>query len=680
MTQVDASKAAMKSDVAQVLNFLMDKSVIRRIRTDNGAEIYDFYTEEESQVAQIIKNQQVDSNTYSEELYKIIYNHFGFSSSSNKETFGTRSFNVGGNVDGRSCLANNADIYVHFLTNAMTELPDQFAFSNNPNHLVFFLVPQYKVNEELRRNFLHYCRVQKFAQEPAISEERQRTKRIFQERAKELYDKSIVPEFCRILDTCPVISGIQVLSDSELGTAKKQERYKTALQRHLSGLYPFAQMVNAAEFPKSQNELGDKILRPVEATLPGTSLPLSIPEQKVKDFLDRSPHDVTVADVIRQFAKVPYGWSDFVSIYVVNELVRRHLYAFLYNNNPNVTREETARNIVKEAARFTIEPAKAIPQEVLNQFIEAWKHIFNVVEVKGSNDETELYRHCKETEDSALNSLLKNYRTLAKKVVDCPFAAPIDQAIELMENWLTIRDHKAFFETITQAREEAARLFDGCKNVNLFVHEQFDKYSMVKQFLTDNHDNFTFLDESQKAAVEKLKSIGTDQEPWDRLPSYMKMKRTLEGQLRERKAQLVATIRTNYNKVFDELDEYAKSVQVSPDKYAKRDATIMRLTSSDNFYALQANADADRFYEMEMAKINQAIVIPSSPQPANTGNGNESKTTQPTTPAPRKRMVVHLNTHTTTPIRTEADIDLYLQSLKEELMQYIGGDSDIIIK
>lgn len=680
MTQVDASKAAMKNDVAQVLNFLMDKSVIRRIRTDNGAEIYDFYTEEESQVAQIIKNQQVDSNTYSEELYKIIYNHFGFSSSSNKETFGTRSFNVGGNVDGRSCLANNADIYVHFLTNAMTELPDQFAFSNNPNHLVFFLVPQYKVNEELRRNFLHYCRVQKFAQEPAISEERQRTKRIFLERAKELYDKTIVPEFCRILDTCPVISGIQVLSDSELGTAKKQERYKTALQRHLSGLYPFAQMVNATEFPKNQSELATKILRPVEATLPGASVPLSIPEQKVKDFLDRSPHDVTVADVIRQFAKVPYGWSDFVSIYVVNELVRRHLYAFLYNNNPNVTREETARNIVKEATRFTIEPAKAIPQEVLNQFIEAWKHIFNVVEVKGSNDETELYRHCKETEDSALNSLLKNYRALAKKVVGCPFAAPIDQAIELMENWLTIRDHKVFFETITQAREEAARLFDECKNINLFVHEQFDKYSMVNQFLTDNHDNFTFLDESQKAAVEKLKSIETDNEPWDRLPSYMKMKRTLEGQLRERKAQLVATIQSNYNKVFDELDEYAKSVQVSPDKYAKRDMTLMRLTTSDNFYALQANADTDRFYETEMAKINQAIVIPSSPQLGNTGNGNENKPTQPTTSTPRKRMVVHLHTHTTTPIRTEADIDLYLQSLKAELMQYIGGDSDIIIK
>lgn len=86
--------------------------------------------------------------------------------------------------------------------------------------------------------------------------------------------------------------------------------------------------------------------------------PLSVPEKKVKDYLDRSPHDVTVADVVRQFAKVPYGWADSCSIYVVNELVRRHLYAFNYNNNPNVSREEIARNIVRESNRFTMNRQK----------------------------------------------------------------------------------------------------------------------------------------------------------------------------------------------------------------------------------------------------------------------------------------------------------------------------------
>lgn len=658
MTQVDASKATMKNDVAQVLNFLMDKSVIRRIRTDNGAEIYDFYTEEESQVAQIIKNQQVDSNTYSEELYKIIYNHFGFSSSSNKETFGTRSFNVGGNVDGRSCLANNADIYVHFLTNAMTELPDQFAFSNNPNHLVFFLVPQYKVNEELRRNFLHYCRVQKFAQEPAISEERQRTKRIFQERAKELYDNSIVPEFCRILDTCPVISGIQVLSDSELGTAKKQERYKTALQRHLSGLYPFAQMVNAAEFPKSQSELATKILRPVEATLPGSSLPLSIPEQKVKDFLDRSPHDVTVADVIRQFAKVPYGWSDFVSIYVVNELVRRHLYAFLYNNNPNVTREETARNIVREATRFTIEPAKAIPQEVLNQFIEAWKHIFNVVEVKGSNDETDLYRHCKETEDSALNRLLKNYRELSHQVGGQVFANVINEAILLLEQWTAVRDPKEFFQSITQARDSAASLFDRCKSVRSFVEDQYPMFQKINVFLDVNRDNFAFLTDDQQKALQHLKAILIDEEPWEKMPAYNKMKRNLEGALKEKKAALVSTIKANYDDAFAQLDEYARSLAVTPDKYAKKDIVISQKTNTDNFFALQVNADTRSFIDEQMRRIEVAA-------------GSVSSAT--------KRTNIRLKTSKHLPLKTEADVDAYLQTLKQQIMPHIDGNKEIVI-
>lgn len=677
MTKIDASKAAIKNEVSKVLDFLIDKSVIRKIKTDAGAEIYDFYTEEESQVAQIIKNQQVDSNTYSEELYKIIYNHFGFSASSNKETFGTRSFNVGGNVDGRSCLSNNADIYVDFLTTASTDLPDQFAFNNLPNHLVFFLYPLFKENEELRRNFLDYCRVQKFAQEPAISEERQRTKRIFQERAKDMYTKEILPKFQQILDMCPVISGSTVLSASELGTAKKQERYKKALTRHLGELYQYAQIVTSTEYPKNQSDLSAKIMRPIDANL--VVLPLSEPEKRMKDYLDRSPHDVTVADITRQFAKIPYGWSDFVSIYVVNELVRRHLYAFNYNNNPNVTREETARNIVKESAKFTVEPAKAIPQEILNNFIAAWKHIFNVMNVKGSNDETELYRNCKETEDSALNKLLKNYRLLYRKIVSCPFAETIDQAIELMEKWLTIRDHKEFFETITDAQNEASELFDQCKNINQFVNEQFDNYANIKTFLAQNHDNFTFLDASKQQAVEALKAIDSDKEPWDNLPSYMKMKRTLNGQLQECKNSLVTQITEKYSKVFDELDDYAKSVNVSEDKYSKRDSVVARLTTSDNFFALQASLDTTGFYEEEMKKINRAIVAPNPPKtdPAkNDDSGNKPTTT---TNVPRKRKVIHLNTHTTTPIRTEADIDLYLQSLKSELMQYIGGDSDIII-
>lgn len=655
MTKVDANKAGIKEEVSQVLSFLMDKAVIRKIKTDSGTEVYEFYTEEESKVAQIIKNQKVDSNTYTEELYKIIYEHFSFSASSNKETFATRSFNIGGNVDGKNILSNNPDVVVDFFTMATTDSPDQYAFTNQPNHLVFFLYPLFKDNLELKQNFLDYCRIQCFAQEKAISEERQRTKRLFQERAKELYKNEIKPQFQHILDACPVISGKDVLSASVLGTARNKERYKVALTNHLRNFYELAYLVNDPEYPRNQSELTAKISRPVEATL--IELPLTPAEKKVMDYLDRAPHDVTVADVVRQFAKDPYGWADSCSIYVVNELVRRHLFAFNYNNNPNVSREDVARNIMRDANRFTIERAKAIPQDILNEFIEAWKHIFNVVTIKGSNDSTELYRNCKETEDSALNRLLDNYRKLSKKINGCPFGAVIDEAITLLEKWTNIRDHKEFFVTISGAKEKAAALFDRCKNINTFSNDQFDCYKRIKQFIDENRDNFAFLPEDQNEALKRLRAINDDMEPWDNMPAYLKMMRNLAGRLDECKATLIDTIKANYNKVFDDLEEYAANMKVDREKFAKREVTITQKTNTGNFYALQSNANIESFFEEQMKKINEAV-------PHKNG---------------RTRKVVHLHTHTTHPIRTEADIDLYLQGLKAELMQHIGGDNDIII-
>ena len=408
--------------------------------------------------------------------------------------------------------------------------------------------------------------------------------------------------------------------------------------------------------------------------------PLSVPEKKVKDYLDRSPHDVTVADVVRQFAKVPYGWADSCSIYVVNELVRRHLYAFNYNNNPNVSREEIARNIVRESNRFTIEPAKAISQDILNNFIEAWKHIFNVVSIKGSNDYTELFRNCKETPDSALNSLLKNYRELNHQVGSQAFARVIDEAIRLLEQWTAIRDPKEFFQTLTEARDSAATLFDRCKSVRSFVEDQYPMFQKITAFLDANRDNFAFLPDDQQEALQHLKAITVDEEPWDKMPAYNKMKRNLEGRLSECKEALIATVRANYNKAFDELEEYAKSVNVSRDKFAQRDATIMLKTNTHNLYALQANANISEFYEQQTARINAAIPRPESKpvqpydKPANENGGSVRET-----PVSRMRKVVHLDTHYNTPIRTEADIDRYLQGLKVKLMQYIGGDNDIII-
>jgi hypothetical protein len=648
----------------------MDKAVIRRVKTETNTEIYEFYTEEESKVAQLISNQKVGSNTYSDELRKIFFPYFG--NPANKETYITRSFNVGSTIEGRNYLSSNADIYVDFVTNAATDDVNQFAFTNkNDNHLIFFLYPQYLADRELRNNFMYYCRVQEFlAESKALSEERQRTKEVFASRAKELLNKEIRPRFEAMLDTCPVISGQNIFSAAELGVARKAERYKLALNKHLEKNFDCAKLVDGGDVPKTQADLVNKILAPIEPST--VEMPLSLAEQKMKQWLNRQVHDVTVADVTRAFSGRPYGWSDLASIYTLNELVRRHLYAFNYNNNPDVSREDTARNIVRDASKFTVEKAKAISQDLLNQFIDSWKHIFNVMTVRGANDSSELFRECREKEDSALNKLLHNYRKLSRELGDRPFTHIIDDAIGRMEEWMGIRNPQQFFETIIAAREDAARLFDRCKSVRTFADDQFDNYKACVDFYQENHDNFSFLTDEQQRTVEALQKILTDEEPWERMPSYLKMMRTLRGQLGECRTALVGSIKEKYHSVFVELEKYADSVNVKRDAFAREDTILTKLTASQNLYALKAALSTEGFYNEQMVAINRAV----STSPALPVDGDAETASEPPV---RTRRMIHLNTHTTHPLCTEADVDRYLQSLKEQIMRHLGDDQDIIV-
>ena len=166
----------------------------------------------------------------------------------------------------------------------------------------------------------------------------------------------------------------------------------------------------------------------------------------------------------------------------------------------------------------------------------------------------------------------------------------------------------------------------------------------------------------------------------------MKLMKTINGQLQEKKKDLVAEITTKYNTIFDNLEKYASDMQVAREKFDKRDITISLKTNTNNLYALQANLNnSPTFYEEEMQKINAAIQTnPDKPASSTKKDENggksvpDEKETHPG-PRPRIRKVVTLSTQTTEPMHTEADIDLYLQSLKVQLMQYLGEDNDIIV-
>lgn len=54
-------------------------------------------------------------------------------------------------------------------------------------------------------------------------------------------------------------------------------------------------------------------------------------------------------------------------------------------------------------------------------------------------------------------------------------------------------------------------------------------------------------------------------------------------------------LKANHDDSFNQLDEYARSLNVTSEKYAKKDIIISHKTNMDNFFALQVRADTRSF-------------------------------------------------------------------------------------
>ena len=674
VNDINTPRLTIKNEVEKILDYLCDNNIIRREPGKNGTlETYTFYSEEEMKVAQLIQSQGVDNNTQAEMLREIFFKYL--SSLRNKEQYLTRSFAVGASIKQRQFLSNSPDVVVEFAMDTDYDSPEQLALSNLPNKLVYYVGPQFSENKKLKNTFYWYCQVNRYMATPATSDENANTRKEFEKRAKEQFDSIIVPEFQKILDTCPVISGMRVVDDIELGNKRGNDRFHNAIQKHLSGIYTKGSLVDRPDMPRTTDALKRAILRPVNpGDYDGMNAEFSPAEHEVDIYLNKQFAEVNVADVTSKFSKAPYGWDSICTLYIVNELVRRHSRDYSYSNNPNVETNLVANRLVQETNKFTLRQAKAISQDIINQFTAAWKEIFGFTDVFSTTDSTQLFRLCREPENPrSLAKFRDSYRRIESEIGSYPFAQPIHQAIDIFDAWLAERDPQKFFEAIINQRKEACDIIDKCKEVVQFTHDQLTNYRQLLKFAKDNQYNFPFVPANYQTHVSEFMKIENDSWPIDGLRNYMKLMRELKVILDEVRDGLREKIRVAYNEVFDYLEQVANKQNVPLTVLSSRENTIMSKTTPDNIMVLTGNLQTDPFYQEQIAKILDASKpthVPTQPTPG--------PNPQPPTPT-KKIRTVSLQTKTKLALSTEEDIDRYLMGLKEQIMKLLEGHDGVMI-
>lgn len=670
INDMETPRLNIKNEVEKVIEFLCDNNIIRREQGKNGApETYAFYSEEEMKVAQLIQSQVVDNNTQAEQL-KEIFNKY-ITALRNKEQFKTRSFSVGLTIKQRTFLSNNPDVQVEFVMDADYESAEQLALQNSyANRMVYYVGPQYRDNKRLYNAFYWYCQANRYMATPVTSEDNKKTRDEFEKRANELYNGLIKKEFEKILDTCPIISGLSVIDEVELGQKRGNDRYRVAMDKHLSSIYTKANLVDYPSMPRTTEQLKKAILRIVNpGDYDGTNAVLTDAEHEVEIYLNKQFAEVNVSDVLAKFAKAPYGWDNICTLYIINELVRRHNRDYSYANNPNVETSTVAARIVSESNKFTLRQAKVISPQVIQNFIAAWKEIFGISAAPSSTDSTQLFRACRDIEsDRSLAKFIKGYKGIEQQIAGNQFCQPIREAIDLFESWLNERDPLKFFNLIIAAKDKAKGLIDKCKEVVQFTHDQLDTYKQLIQFQDDNQYNFPFVPMEMQGAVTDFCKLKNDPWPISGLRGYIKLQRQLSGILDGVRNELREKIKAAYNDMFDYLKQVAEKQHVPESVLSDRETVILVKTTPTNILVLQNNTNTDTFYQEQVDKIMS--YNPPLPKPDEDEDG----------PTPVKRICkASLLTKTKLPITNAEDIERYLEGLRQQLEKLLVDQDGVMI-
>ena len=686
MTNVDENKLQLRNNTEDVLKYLTEKSVVRVEHNPGTPDVYFFLSEDESEVDRIIKGTKVDNNRMAEELRTIFFRHLG--NPAPKALYNGNNFSVSWTIQGRICLgSNNAQLPVEFLIDMDGRTPEEMAFQNDRKKMLFLVNEEYAHDSRLRDEFFWFCQVQEYISHGATSEQRAKTNEEFKKRAADLYDKSILPGFKKLLDKVPVVIGQSLLPAGALGTKTGAERYNEALRQHFEQLYSSSKLVAGGNIPRTPDELKSKIRRAIQPNEYAIS-PLSPAEEAVENKLTWKGHDYTLADLIADFQAVPYGWNEVATIYIVNELVRRHMRAFKYKGDPNVDRNRVAETILKERTSYEITSAQKIDPALIEEFLASWKDIFGQVGVSYSHDSSELFQQCREENDSPINKIASNYRVYASELSKCSaftLAQVLEDAIALMsDKWHAEHDPEKFFRMIIADRQLGKDTMDKCKKVVDFHHNQRELYKQIVDFVKDNEDNFTYLPEDCSDDVAFIKNILTDEWPVDSMPSYKKRMNLLTMRINETRSTLRKEIEQSFTKVYEELNQFAADNNVPNSILPSLNTQVVTKTGSSVISTLKLNLTGISDFRThwmekildEKARLEAIEAEKKQKELAKQGGGAPVPQVKVKTVRKVSSRVIFKTPQT---ISSDADIDAYVASVKAKLKEQLSGNDELVI-
>lgn len=558
MNEIDQNKADLASNIQDVLDELVKKNIIQ---FNEG--VYRFLQEDEINVANLIESQKVNPNERLEWLAIDIIQPL--LQPKNRQEYNGTPFKVTFKIDDFE-LFRGGDFTVSVRLYESSE-ETTIAMQTPKEELAICLNTWFSKDEELKNQLLSYLKTKKYLRENRADAQGQRSVTLnkFGD-VNERLQAEIKTRFENLLKKTNIVSGQHVYDASEFFSDNVANRYNQFIEKHLNLL--FKKQKYAEKYAHTNEELKAS----ERSTQRSLTAELTPAEEEVLNKINLFGDGCSVAEIVKEFSKSPYGWKDLSTVDVILQLLKKNKKQAEWKNE-HIDEQKFVDKALNSRERdsITLHPPDEVDSDTLSSFYTV---LNNEIFPEGAirYDPGKDLRAATEDFKIFLEKHLKDAHKLREGYIGYGFNKYFDSFHSQLKDLYEERNSATLLQSVIDNKEELKKKRDNFVQAKEFVNNQFGKYQEIEEFHKKQRSNYSELDETDQKRGEFLEEyFNGEAQPWESFPQVNKAYKELQSAIDEVVDQLKKDAKERYIKVFDRLEEKKEELEIDeahllPDK------------------------------------------------------------------------------------------------------------------
>ena len=688
---VDIDKLLMRKKINESLDRLLKQHYINRT-----GDVFKFLTDEEQDIQRSIDTTDVDPSKITEKIGEIIY---GEVYPVNKFSYDIYNFPFVRMVDDVTLGSAQGGMTVQFLTAASDKIDNELRLITESKGRAIIVLSETSRYYELLEEAM---RIEQFVN---ISLSKQQTSSV--KGILAIQEDNAAKLKARVTgDIAEAIERGRFYVDGEKLTPRSgdaKNKINQALQYLVQHVYSNLDLIT--HHVDTDEDIAEILRGDSQLSMYTGKEENAAAANKMEEYLEirlQQKLKTTMGDIQKRYQDIPYGWREIDIAAVMAMLIYHQKVTVKYAGETVRAKDPRLVDMLRkrtEIGRTVVKKHKLMSAQKINEAAAFLEDYLQRIDIP--KDENGLVEFVLEH----LNEKLRDYQGLLNRYgsfndIKYPGKGTLNQAIGLIQRVLVKQtDNIALIDELLAVQDDFDEILDDLDNVEQFFESQADLFSEAFYFKKMMEQDMEYLQEKPETVqqINKIRAIllVEPNRPYDytRIPQL----RGLIDTVRAAHNEMLQTVRQEdceiINQCMENIHEAAGKVE-----YVKE-----QVEAANGYYLRQRQAIQEKATVIELKGVAQSLWNKQSGfvrsitdtihnheekiKHADAGNaGNSSPTKKPSkSPAPQQKppkvkIVPIQATFLSATLRSKADIDKYLDRVREKLESQLANVDQIQLK